>query len=103
MLAVGRKAHSYPYIMYCICISRYREKGYSDTSKLVERILQPSDSWEKTTGAALSEAKINEAFYDDSVYEVTPVPTKKSDNDEDAEKDDAAASKETGDEKMTEL
>jgi len=84
-------------------VKRYREKGYSDTSKLVERILQPSDSWEKTTGAALSEAKINEAFYDDSVYEVTPVPTKKSDNDEDAEKDDAAASKETGEEKMTEL
>ena len=66
--------------------------------------MQPSDSWEKTTGAALSEAKINEAFYDDSVYKVSPVLTKKVDEDEEPKEEaTASASKEKGEEKMTEL
>jgi len=78
-------------------VKRYREKGYTDTSKLLERILQPSDSWEKTTGAAITEEKINEAFYDDSVYKVSPDIEKKEDDSE------VSDEKLTEEEKMTVL
>jgi len=84
-------------------VKRYREKGYTDNRKLLERILQPSDSWEKTTGAAISSAKINEAFYDDSVYNVTPDSAKKQDEADDEEKSETFKSEEKGQEKMTEL
>jgi len=82
-------------------VKRYREKGYTDTGKLLERILQPSDSWEKTTGTAISEAKINEAFYDDSVYKVSPDIEKTEDS---KEKDDQGSDgKINEEEKMTVL
>merc|ERR1711874_706329 len=72
-------------------IKRYQEKGYSGVN-LLRRILQPSDSWEKTNGMAVSEAKINEAFYDDSVYKVSPAGSLKKDS-----------SLNTGSEELTEL
>merc|ERR1719285_321423 len=52
-------------------VHRYKQKGYHG-EQLLLRILQPSDSWEKTNGMAVPQAKINEAFYDESVYKVTP-------------------------------
>jgi len=68
---------------------RYREKGYTNTSLLIERIFQPSDSWEKS----IKEAKINEAFYDESVYKVTA-------NTEEVQTD---VNEEKKEEKLTEL
>jgi len=70
-------------------VKRYREKGYTNTSLLIERIFQPSDSWEK----AIKEAKINEAFYDESVYKVTA-------NTEEVQTD---VNEEKKEEKLTEL
>lgn len=69
-------------------VKRYQEKGYQGVA-LLRRITQPSDSWEKTNGMAVPEAKINEAFYDESVYKVTPPSSLKR--------------REVGQEKLTEL
>jgi len=60
-------------------VHRYRQKGYHG-EQLLRRILQPSDSWEKTNGMAVPQAKINEAFYDESVYKVTPPGSLKKKN-----------------------
>ena len=48
-------------------------------SELFHRILQPSDSWEKTSGStAINEERINTAFCDPSLYTVTPPSERKS-------------------------
>ena len=67
----------------------------------MERILQPSDSWEKTAGVAITEEKINEAFYDDSVYKVSPDIEKKEDDSDNV--NEVSDGKLTEDEKMTVL
>jgi len=69
-------------------VHRYKQKGYHG-EQLLRRILQPSDSWEKTNGMAVPQAKINEAFYDESVYKVSPSGSLKK--------------KYSGEEKLTEL
>ena len=51
--------------------SRYWQKGYTDLPELLSRVLEPADSWEKTSGStAVNEEKINTAFSDPSLYEV---------------------------------
>ena len=51
--------------------SRYWQKGYTDIPELLSRVLEPADSWEKTSGStAVNEEKINTAFSDPSLYEV---------------------------------
>jgi len=60
-------------------VHRYRQKGYTNMSELFHRILQPSDSWEKTSGStAINEERINTAFSDPSLYTVTPPSERKS-------------------------
>ena len=56
------------------CRSDSEEEG-----ELMARIVKPSDNWEKTSGArALNTEKINTAFSDSSLYEVTPPAEKKN-------------------------
>ena len=51
--------------------SRYWQKGYTSIPELLNRVLEPADSWEKTSGStAVNEEKINTAFSDPSLYEV---------------------------------
>ena len=58
---------------------RYRQKGFTSLPELMARIVKPSDNWEKTSGArALNTEKINTAFSDSSLYEVTPPAEKKN-------------------------
>jgi hypothetical protein len=55
-------------------------------------MFQPSEKWERTTARAiLRGAKINDAFFDETVYKVSPPGTLKKE------------SSETPHEKMTEL
>jgi len=52
-------------------LHRYWQKGYTDLPELLSRVLEPADSWEKTSGStAVNEEKINTAFSDPSLYEV---------------------------------
>ena len=43
--------------------SRYWQKGYTRWPELLQRVLEPADSWEKTSGStAIDQEKINTAF-----------------------------------------
>ena len=71
--------HSLHWLLVSIFPRRYRQKGYTSLPELFARIVQPSDNWEKTSGArALDTEKINAAFSDSSVYRVTPPAEKKN-------------------------
>ena len=70
-------------------------------SSLLRRILEPADSWEKTSGGGkVDQEKINTAFSDDSLYQVSPAADKKNVTDHDD--DDDKVKSETEDEAVVE-
>ena len=76
---VGVGAEVQKCLLASLSSHRYRQKGYTSLPELFARIVQPSDNWEKTSGArALDTEKINAAFSDSSLYRVTPPTSKKN-------------------------
>ena len=72
-------------------------------SSLLRRILEPADSWEKTSGGGkVDQEKINTAFSDDSLYQVSPAADKKNVTDHDNDDDDDKEKSETEDEAVVE-